>query len=179
MHGLVSLLPEHHYKRVEGIWQDLEDDFGLAGIRVTPYPHFSWQIAETYDVEALARIAQTIAAESRPFLVRTSGLGLFSGPRPVIYIPVVKTAELLAFHAQVWERCQSAAQGLSPFYSPDQWMPHISLAYTDVTESNIGPVLRWLAFVPFQWEFTVDNLAFIEEPAGEVGRLAFQVPFQG
>ncbi len=40
MHGLVSLLPEPHYTRVENIWQELETRFGLSGIQVTPYPPF-------------------------------------------------------------------------------------------------------------------------------------------
>ena len=49
MHGLVSLLPEPFYAQVESIWRELERDFGLTGIRVTPFPHFSWEGVEDYD----------------------------------------------------------------------------------------------------------------------------------
>ncbi len=36
MHGLVSLLDPEHYFQVEAIWNELEGDCGLTGIKITP-----------------------------------------------------------------------------------------------------------------------------------------------
>ena len=36
MHGLVTLLPEPYFAQVESLWDGLEVNFGLNGIRITP-----------------------------------------------------------------------------------------------------------------------------------------------
>lgn len=169
MHGLVSLLPEPYYGRVEKIWQELETRFGLTGIQVTPYPHFSWQIGEDYSMDLLAEAAQEVGTATPPLLVTTAGLGLFTGANPVIYISVVKTPALVAVHRLIWQRFEHVCQGVSPLYSPGLWMPHISLAYEDVTPKNIGPAMQWLAFQDFTWEMKIDNISYICEPSGTIG----------
>lgn len=179
MDGLVSLLPEPYYKQVEIIWDELEDAFQLSGIRVTPYPHFSWQIAENYDNLRLENEIRKIGSETQRFSVRTSGIGIFSGPQPVIYIPVVKNQALIDFHAHLWELAAPTTIGESPcaYYHPEYWMPHISLAYSDVNVDNIAQVMTYLAFQSFNWEMEIDNLAFISEPTGTIGQLLFKYQF--
>ncbi len=54
MNAVITLLDEVHNRRVEALWTDLREGFGLRGIEVTPYPHFSVQIARGYDLEGLA-----------------------------------------------------------------------------------------------------------------------------
>jgi hypothetical protein len=179
MHGLVSLLPQPQYQMVQAIWDRLAIENDLQGIRVTPYPHFSWQIAKEYDFERLQDIVGQIALKTPPIRVNTAGLGLFSGSRPVIYVSVVKNPRLTELHAAIWQNVQPAAQGLSPYYAPEAWMPHISLAYEDVTPTNIGPVMQNIAFQNFAWEMTVDNIALIYEPEGQVGALKFQIQLTG
>jgi 2'-5' RNA ligase len=177
MHGLVSLLPEPFYQQVEQLWQSLENDIGLKGIRVTPYPHFSWQIAEDYDLERLKPLLEQIASQTQPFPAHTSGIGVFSGERPVIYIALVKTPELMRFHSVVWDYTLGASNAASPYYSPENWVPHISLAYGDVTIENIGAAIKKLAFQSYAWEMQVDNFAFIYEPQGATGKIRFKIPF--
>lgn len=79
MDGLVSLLDQRHHDRVEVLVNILEDRCGLHGMRVTPYPHFSWQIAETFASDRLQDTMSRWAAEQEPFRIRTSGLGIFPG----------------------------------------------------------------------------------------------------
>jgi 2'-5' RNA ligase len=177
MHGLVSLLSQPYYDQVNALWQGLEEKFHLRGIQVTPYPHFSWQIAQDYDFDRMEAILQKIAAQTHPFDARTTGIGMFTGPRPVIYIPVVKSLELMQFHSQVWEKTLPASQGLSSYYAPPSWVPHISLAYEDVEKANIASVIEYLAFHPYNWEMKVDNIALIYEPSGETGKLKYHFKF--
>ena len=179
MHGLVSLLPEPFYGQVESIWQELERDFGLVGIWVTPFPHFSWQIAVDYDFEYTAEIVEKIACQTPPLLVRTTGLALFTGESPVIYIPVVKTAALIELHTLLWEHTKEASAGRAAYYAPGAWMPHVSLAYEDVDRGNVGRVMERLAFRAFSWEMIIDNIALIAEPTGEIGKLKYRFEFKG
>jgi 2'-5' RNA ligase len=179
MDGLVSLLPDPYYRHVETLWDELEEIGQLSGIRVTPYPHFSWQIAECYDQNRLEMLIQQFAAKAVRFSVRTSGIGIFCGLKPVIYIPIVKNEELLNFHARLWELAAPAAieDAPSPYYHPERWMPHISLAYGDVSPDNIATVLTHLAFKDYNWEMEVNNIAYISEPTGTIGQLKFKHEF--
>jgi 2'-5' RNA ligase len=179
MHGLVSLLPQPYFQQVEALWQELETNYHLHGIQITPLPHFSWQIAQDYDFAQLEAIIRDIAEQTPPFVVRTTGLGLFTGFRPVLFIPVVKDAGLVRLHAEIWERSQAASQGQSIYYSPNHWVPHISLAYEDIDAQNIGLILQALTFRTFNWEMTIDNIALIYEPEGEIGKLKFTIHLTG
>ena len=176
MHGIVSLLPEPASQQVQDLWRELAEE-GLTGIRVTPYPHFSWQIGAQYPLEALEDAFQALAARTRPFSVSTAGLGLFSGERPVLFIPLVKTAPLMAFHRQVWHLLQPIGRGISHYYAPDSWCPHISLAYDDLTRDNIGAVMRRLSFRSYNWQMNVNHLAYLHEDDGQIGELRLKVDF--
>lgn len=178
MHGVVSLLPSPHYDWVEALWDELEAKHGMKGIRITPFPHFSWQIGEAYDFSALKTCLESIAASQPPFKVRTTGLGQFTGEHPVLFIPVVKSPELVNFHQRVWQALLPITTGASPYYSPENWIPHISIGYEDLNTQNIGAVMQELAFRTFNWEFEVDNLSFIYEPSGFTGTLQVTIPLQ-
>jgi 2'-5' RNA ligase len=177
MHGLVSLLPNKYYKQVEEIWQELENDCGLSGIRVTPFPHFSWLIAKDFDWATLEQSMKEVAEKTRPFSVNTGGIELFSGPNPVIFIPIRHTAALRKLHQCIWDAIQLTGINLSPYYAPPIWTPHISLAYTDVTRENIGCAMQKLAFQTFNWEFEVNNISLIYEPDGKIGQLRYRFDF--
>ena len=103
MHGVVSLLDQDHYKKVETLWAELACTFGLRKTLAVPYPHFSYQVAGDYDLSRLEPILADLAQQQSPFLVKTTGLGVFSGPRPVLYIPVVRSLELSQIHQRVWQ----------------------------------------------------------------------------
>jgi hypothetical protein len=179
MHGIVSLLDEKHFAQVESLWKDLEETCGLKGIKVTPFPHFSWQIGEDYDWNKLELALSQIASRTKPFTIQTTGIALFSGEQPVIFIPVVRDPSINAFHNEVWQTLQTIGRGISSYYAPQSWMPHISLAYSDVTRENINCVIQMLAFQTFNWKILVDNISAIYEPSGRIGTLRLQVPFLG
>jgi len=65
----------------------------------------------------------------------------------------------------------------SPYYAPENWMPHISLAYTDVTRQNLPCLMDKLAFRPVYWQVEIDNISFIYEPNGVVGEKRFEYKF--
>jgi hypothetical protein len=177
MHGIVTLLPEPYYSQVIAIWDELSERHGLTGIRVTPYPHFSWQIGQHYPSPQLEDTLRSIAVETSVQRVSTAGLGIFTGPSPVLYIPVVKTSALISLHHKIWERFSTFGVGISTYYNPTAWVPHISLAYLDLTPANIGLVLHDIVDRNFTWDMRIDNIAYIDEPNGSVGNLKMRFDF--
>lgn len=180
MHGLVSLLDDHYYSQVEDIWQDLEDKFGLTGIKITPYPHFSWQVAEDYDLNRVEALMKDCIEDIQPLKIKTAGLGIFLPPEfPIIFINIVKDSNLFTTHQKIFTQFKNVAKGMINFYSPDSWIPHISLAYSDLTRKNIGDVIKYLSFKNFHWEIEIDNLSFLYEPTGTIGQLKYKFGFKG
>ena len=102
MNGIASLLDEPATSRVNYWWQELEARCGLVGVKTTPLPHFSWQVTEAYDLPLLEIVLHTFARQARPFTIRTSGLGLFTGENPIVYISIVKDESLIHFHSLLW-----------------------------------------------------------------------------
>ena len=179
MHALISLLPDTYNEKVKSIWEGLETNFGVKEVQITPYPHFSWQIAQYYAEDRLLAVMQKLSREICPFSVHTTGLGLFSGEKPVLYIPVIKSLELVRFHEKIWESLKEVGEGTSPYYHPLQWIPHISLVYQDLNEKNIGGIMKWLSAETYKWSFEVNNLAYIYEPEGKTGEIRLKVDLCG
>src|SRR5579871_3200774 len=87
VNGVVSLLDGEHYQQVETLWAELAERFGLRGVYVTPFPHFSYHVASHYDTGQLEPILRQVASKIHPFQIKITGLGIFTGPQPVLYIP--------------------------------------------------------------------------------------------
>jgi 2'-5' RNA ligase len=163
MNGIASLLDQPTTNRVKNIWQELESRCGLVGVQSTPFPHFSWQVTEGYDLLRLEKTLRKLARQTQPFTVRTAGLGIFTGENPVIYVPVVKEESLLRFHTLLWKQTEGIAILPAVYYAPDQWVPHITLAYNDVQKDNLNCALQTLVFESFDWEIRIDNFVFVAQ----------------
>ena len=178
MQGVISLLDERHWALVEDVWAELARDFGVSGVSITPFPHFSYQIATHYDPAALAAALVPLAQQTAPFRVRTTGLGVFTGAQPVLYLPVVRNPALTRLHETLWQLTAPIATERSPYYEPPNWMPHITLGYGDLTPASLSAIVRELATRDFNWDIPIDNFAFGTD-GEETQQVAFRVPLQG
>jgi 2'-5' RNA ligase len=178
MHAVVTMMDPLHYPLVEDLWRLLEAECGLTGIACTPIPHISWHIATEYDFKRLERVLDGVVEGAAPFTIRTAGLGMFTGSTPVVYIPVIKDMELARFHRLVWESSHPTAIGASSHYAPELWMPHITLAYGDVTASKLSCAVENLAFRSFEWEIRIDHLALVYQFSGQIGKIQNKFPFR-
>lgn len=177
MHAIVSLLDQDHSALLEQYWHELEYECGLTGIYITPIPHFSYHISAEYDFKRLEPILAELAANSEPFTIRTSGLGIFSGPIPVLYVTIIKSMELANFHRKVWEKVNPISIGASRHYAPEVWAPHITMAYGDVNREKLSCAVQKLAFESFDWNIAIDHLALVYQYSGEVGKIQNKLLF--
>ncbi len=166
MIAIASLLDIHANRQVEEIWDWLEANCGLSEIKLTPLPHFSWQTAETYDIEPLEAALQGLTSRITPFTVRTAGIGVFTGEIPVFYLSLVKTSQLLSLHQMIWEHVSPFGRTINDLYAPEYWIPHISLAYRDITPAKLACALEGLIYSPLDIEILVDNLSVIYQVGG-------------
>jgi 2'-5' RNA ligase len=178
--AVVSLLDQEHEARVEALWDELSREFGInALLDRVPIPHFSYHVAEKYDVSQLETTLRTFAHVHRPFTVRCAGLALFTGPDPVLHIPVVRTDELSQVHRTLWPYAIEAAQGVLEYYHPARWVPHITLAQGDITDATLPPLIgRWLAH-SFAWEITIDNVSLICDVDENAAECRVRIDFGG
>ena len=105
----------------------------------------------------------------RPGSERTRTRYLLSGmwkPPGRQSIPVVRTSELSRFHLSLLRRISSIGSGLSEYYKPDLWTPHITLARTGVNQRTLAEIIGKLARKEFELDITIDNLSTIQDDNG-------------
>ncbi|WP_347158640.1 2'-5' RNA ligase family protein [Pontibacter chitinilyticus] len=163
MIAITSLLDATHSARVTELTNHLEKNFGLTGVQITPYPHLTLLTAEIPDMDELKHYLDQVCLETQRFTVRTTGLGVFPGQHPVIYIPVLRTAPLNKLHAKLHRDMSEMSTEMGVFYNPNMWLPHISLALGDTTPELLGPVLAFLCDYTFNWEITIENLTILQK----------------
>ena len=169
MDGIVSLLDDEHYQWVEEIWAELDREFGLRGIYTTPFPHFTYHVAEHYEVAQIGPVLARFATEQAGLSVRTAGLGIFTGASPVVYITIARSPKLSQFHKALWDRLGDAGLGVINHYRPDDWVPHITLAFGDVDNQNLPHIIRFLCKRDFYWEVPLRAISLVYSTGTEYG----------
>ncbi|MBW8009871.1 MAG: 2'-5' RNA ligase family protein [Chloroflexi bacterium] len=171
MHAVVSVLDEKHSEMVQALWDDLELSCALNAVNQVPIPHFSWHIAEDYNFQELENHLEEIVGQINPFHVKTTGLGVFTGEAPVVYIAVIKDPNLVNLHEKIWGQTNEFGSGLSEHYVPESWMPHITLANRDVSVGDLDCVMNVLGGRVYNWDILIDNLTIVFHEEGKVGEI--------
>ncbi len=169
MNAIVSLLDEEHDRIVRDLWDELDHDFGVTSQYANPFTHFSYHVANDYELDALRPMLDGLVHDHAPFTITTAGLGVFTGTRPVLFVPVVRSPDLDALHTALWSRCTAAFGVGLPFYAPDAWVPHVTLAQGPAAVERFPDVVRAMAHRDFAWRLRIDNLAVIEDGAPDRG----------
>ncbi|MGD0752290.1 MAG: 2'-5' RNA ligase family protein [Anaerolineales bacterium] len=176
MNGIASLLDKPATSRVETLWQELEARCGLVGVKTTPFPHLTWQVTENYVFPRLEAALHALASQATPFIIHTAGLGLFTGAHPILYITIVKDEQLMRFHSLLWEQMNGIAFHPVLYFSPGHWVPHITLAYNDITPANLDCVMQFMAFQSFDLNIQIDNLILVTQ-GGDQPPVTVRYPF--
>jgi 2'-5' RNA ligase len=163
MLAVASLLDPENTEKVNQIVSQLDTIFGLRGVQLTPYPHITWLTTDVLHMSDLKDYLSKISAAEEPIKVRTMGIGIFPGEKPVIYIPILRTRDVNRMHARLFQEIGEFSEQTGHFYDPGLWMPHLTLALGDTSSWSLAPVLHYLNQFRFDWDITLDNLCIIKK----------------
>jgi 2'-5' RNA ligase len=167
MVAVVSLLDALHTQIVNEIINDLEQVFGINGVKITADPHITWVICEVEKLAELRTYLKEIAEQTTLVKVKTTGLGIFPGEHPVIFVPVIRADGFNQVHAELFQGIRSFSRHTVNFYDPDNWVPHISLALRDTTPEILPKIVQYLNQRTYNWEIELDNVSILRNEANK------------
>jgi len=171
MFAIISELNPAASTDVNAYWRQLSKNCGLYAIFYMPTPHLTWMVCEELGVDQAAPMLTQITSQEGLLSSRTSGIGIFTGENPVLYLPIVKTQQMITLHQEIWNLLQPMTKTSNEFYSPDDWVPHITLALNDLTNDNLACAVNSIAFEQNEIKINIDNLSIAEyekDIAGEI-----------
>lgn len=175
MQAVVANVPESHAEQVVSLWEQLEQRFDVHSEMTQQFPHFSLHVAGSYTAPDIVQQLTAFAEEHPPLRVRTAGLGLFTRTRTVLYMPLVRNPRLNDFHRDLWKALSGLGDDVLPYYRPERWIPHVTLAHDRLDQYNLGGAIQWLADQKLDWVFDVTSLSLLEsddDDRREVTRVA-------
>lgn len=177
MYAIISELDPKSSATVSDLWRKLREACGLQAIYNIPTPHFTWFAADHLDFDQAAPVLSRIAENSESLTLHTFGLGIFSGEHPVLYLPMVKSKQMIALHNKIWDQVQPFGEDVQLYYSPKLWVPHITLALEDLNRDNLACAVNKIAFDPIELFVSVSNLAIAEHEDQSLGQILHQFYF--
>lgn len=143
-----------------------------------PY-HLSWQGARSYALEEAENRVRMIAKTFVPIESRIDGLGIFTGEEPVLYLTVTRTPLLSALNETVWEALYPLAEEVNPYFSPEVWVPHISILYGGVKSApSMSCAVEKLIPRRLQINIKINHLSLVFFQGQEDG-VVFRYPLTG
>jgi len=177
MYSIISELDAESSHLVKKLWARLGESCGLRGIYQFPTPHFTWFVTDEIDLLNARAIIDDLSNRMKEFRTYAFGLGLFSGSRPVLYSPVVKSQAMIDIHKIVWSELQSCTDCAHEYYAPRFWLPHITLAINDLIQENLSFILESIAFETFSLTMTIDNLIIVAQSDNPANNVLYQYRF--
>jgi 2'-5' RNA ligase len=164
MPGVIALLDPASTARVESLWDEMERRFGVAKGFPGGVPHVTFHLS-TYDVEPGATaVVGRVAAETAPFTLYSSGPGLFGGPSPILFANVARAPAAADLAVRLNAELTAAGYPATDlYYTPERWIPHITLAQQNLAGADLGALLAWIAWQPLAWELPITSLSIARE----------------
>ena len=151
---------------VREIWAALE----WNGIRSTgsgpvanARPHVSLAVFESGTLEGVEQTLRSRPAQFRGLRLSFPSLGFFLTAEAVAFLSVAPTATLLQLHRAVADSIAPLVSGYWPYYLPDAWTPHCTIASG---AHDHAAVVASLAHVTLPVQATVQSVGVIEVPRG-------------
>lgn len=116
-------------KKITTLTAQLHTTYGgldLTGINAAP--HISLAVFDTLVPERVERLLADFAAATARFALALAAVGSFPGPKSVVYLAPVVTADLLAVHTELHAQLRVVGLQSHGYYRPGSWVPHCTVA---------------------------------------------------
>lgn len=178
MYAIISELDPGSSTTVNELWRKLCEACGLTAIYNLPLPHLTWMVAEDLAIQKSVPILSMVSKKTTSLTLHTFGLGLFTGEKPVLYLPVVKSVEMISLHETIWDQIYPFSQDQKLYYSPKLWVPHITLAINDLTDQNLACAVNAIAFDTIELFIQISSLAIARYKDKKAGDILEQFNFR-
>jgi len=130
--------------------QDVPSMLDKAGDR----PHVSLAGFSNVDPDILIALVQEYVSDIEPFKVQLSGIGMFPTTENVLFLSPTPTLQLLTYHQEFHRRLAKSNLVSSPYYVPENWMPHCSVEM-NVPSEQLPKVIEFYSktFKPILGQF--------------------------
>lgn len=118
------------------------------GMRVSPHITLHTFTFPSWEKSAQENVLQTnalphnfseqltdLALRSIPIAINLESFGAFNSEQGIIFLAPVVSRALQSFHAQVQQLLIRYSATLNPYYLPDQWVPHVTIAVEQPPEA--------------------------------------------
>lgn len=169
MQAIATLINAKSDLTASNLWQVLTHACDLNGIKIPQTPHFSWMVAERFEEDSLKEAFEAFGRKTKPFTIHTTGMGIFTGEKPILYLPIVKTEPLLQLHNELWRTLFPLGMNQNTVYHPSQWMPHVTVIGDEVKSPQMACVLESIITLDLEMTIEVNNLSLIFSNQTEAG----------
>lgn len=176
MYAIISEIDKRSSEKVSQIWHGLCKACGLEEIYTLPTPHFSWLVANGMILDQAKLKVESMISQVPEIRTYTFGLGIFSGNLPVLFLPMVKTIEMIKLHQKIWDQVGPHCNQLNMYYSPSLWMPHITLALKDLDKEKLACAVNTYAFDQIELSVTMTSIALAESEDKKIGNILYRFP---
>ncbi|OEH91086.1 2'-5' RNA ligase family protein [Bacillus solimangrovi] len=160
--GIASLLSGQEKKEVLHYWDVFKEEYHSVGVQSFDHPNLGFQGGECSDVEALKVELVNLCERIRPFEIIVDGFGYFESPAKVVFLNVIKTNALLELHKEINRLLDDKCNDIFELYTPENWVPHISLAMGDLSNEHFDKFKVDYAEKSPSFNQTISNLALVE-----------------
>lgn len=151
-------------QRIHEIWQDLHEQGINSTLHVGPYrPHITLGIYDKLDVDSFVMALDEELKNVAPLPFILPSVGIF--PEPLAgFFNVTVTVQLLKIHSIVHQIMAARGTSPVPYYLPDRWNPHCTLA-PDLAKDKISDFSIYAAGLQLPIEGMINRIGVIDTPA--------------
>ena len=161
-YALASPINIDENDKIHNIWNELDFACEMNQVKFAPIPHFSYMTYKSVNNPiGLQQTMLDLGNEISPFEIQISGLGIFQGPSPILYLPIVKTKFLFDIHSKILGSISPYIAEASDFYKENNWIPHITLAIRDINLDNLSCAVDRCMQFDLSFRLKIDHLAIL------------------
>jgi 2'-5' RNA ligase len=157
--GLVSILEGKWHDEVINLWKLMEGKYETVGIQQFDHPHLTFQGGMKTNKNDISKELQEFASKIKPFNIEIDGFSHFDDM--VIYLEVKKSRRLLDLNRKCNKFLKKYCDVIT-LYTPESWIPHITIAMDDLTPANFKKAWGILKNREFRFKQTLHNLHLIK-----------------
>lgn len=147
------------------IWARMAESGVSSFLSAGPYrPHLTCAIYAELDIAKLAPALASLALSQKRFPVTLAYPGIFAGEEATVFLAATVSQTLLTFHQQVSRLTHLHGKQPNPFYLPNCWNPHCSVARRIKAGTALQAVAACLDS-PLPIHGFVESVGIIDTPA--------------